>query len=223
MPRARDRPGSVPGLAWGFGWSPPPESNRRHHPYHRWSARSGDKAAPRSALQNYKWLALSTIEKWGAARRYAAWLLANHWHACRSSWAWQGQVEQGPASPMTRGSWIRRGTRRPERGQQQPQAVPAARRSWSIRSALARRSAVPALPAGHGRSAQQAGRPAPSGPGHGAGGRSRSSRHGGASALGCEPRVLGIQLHRRIPVRRAALPAPAAGAQDEHRDHLHVL
>jgi hypothetical protein len=41
----------------------------------------GDNAAPRSTLQNYKWLALSTREKWGAARRYAAWLLANHWHA----------------------------------------------------------------------------------------------------------------------------------------------
>ena len=69
-------------------WSPPPESNRRPHPYHRWSARSGDNAAPRSALQNRKWLAVSRIEKWGAARRYAARLLANHWHASRSDAQW---------------------------------------------------------------------------------------------------------------------------------------
>jgi hypothetical protein len=82
--------------AWpaGLWWSPPPESNRRPHPYHRWSARSGDNAAPRSTLENYKWPALSMIEKWGAARRYAARLLANHWHACGSFVAWQGQVEQ---------------------------------------------------------------------------------------------------------------------------------
>jgi hypothetical protein len=38
-------------LRWsGPVWSPPPESNRRPHPYHRWSAPSGDNAAPRSAL-----------------------------------------------------------------------------------------------------------------------------------------------------------------------------
>jgi hypothetical protein len=76
-------------FAWSaYIWSPPPESNRRPHPYHRWSARSGDNAAPRSALQNRKWLAVSRIEKWGAARRYAARLLANHWHASRSDAQW---------------------------------------------------------------------------------------------------------------------------------------
>ena len=32
--RSHDRPGARPGLACWFGWSPPPESNRRPHPYH---------------------------------------------------------------------------------------------------------------------------------------------------------------------------------------------
>jgi hypothetical protein len=82
--QACKRPGTRPGLTCVSMWSSPPESNRRPHPYHRWSARSGDNAAPRPALQNPKWLAVSTIEKWGAARRYAGRLLANHWHACRS-------------------------------------------------------------------------------------------------------------------------------------------
>jgi len=81
--------GRVQDPAWpaGLWWSPPPESNRRPHPYHRWSARSGDNAAPRSALQNRKWPAVSRIEKWGAARRYAARLLANRWHAVGSEQA----------------------------------------------------------------------------------------------------------------------------------------
>src|SRR5215218_3053738 len=85
-----DTRGQVLDAAWPavLWWSPPPESNRRPRPYHRWSARSGDNAAPRSALWNYRWLALSTIEKWGAARRYAARLLANHWHAARSDAQW---------------------------------------------------------------------------------------------------------------------------------------
>jgi hypothetical protein len=88
-------------------WSPPPESNRRPHPYHRWSARSGDTAAPRSALQNRKWLAGSTPEKWGAARRYGARLLANHWHACRSfvSLAGPGRAAMHDSRQLSRGCW----------------------------------------------------------------------------------------------------------------------
>jgi hypothetical protein len=59
-----NRPGVRPGLSCWFGVEPPPESNRRPHPYHRWSARSGDNTAPRSALWNYKWPASSTIENY---------------------------------------------------------------------------------------------------------------------------------------------------------------
>jgi hypothetical protein len=32
--RPCNRPGAGPGLTCGFVWSPPPESNRRPHPYH---------------------------------------------------------------------------------------------------------------------------------------------------------------------------------------------
>src|SRR5918992_2647661 len=51
-------------------------------------------------------MALSRIETWGAARRYAARLLANHWRACRSFVGQQGQVAamQGRRQ-LSRGCW----------------------------------------------------------------------------------------------------------------------
>jgi len=48
-PRGIRQTGDVPGLSCWLGWSPPPESNRRPHPYHGTTRnRSADRRSPRS-------------------------------------------------------------------------------------------------------------------------------------------------------------------------------
>ena len=49
--RAWKRPGAGPGLTCGLGWSPPPESNRRPHPYHRYAGGSRRRATLHVAIQ----------------------------------------------------------------------------------------------------------------------------------------------------------------------------
>jgi hypothetical protein len=64
-------------------WSPPPESNRRPHPYHRCAAGSRRRAAPHVPTQPRRWEVLPTVESWGVARLRVAQFLANLWHATR--------------------------------------------------------------------------------------------------------------------------------------------
>jgi hypothetical protein len=50
-PRRWNRSGVTPDLACGFFVEPPPESNRRPHPYHRCAAGSQHRATPRVTTQ----------------------------------------------------------------------------------------------------------------------------------------------------------------------------
>ena len=64
-------------LVWGG--APPPESNRRPHPYHRCAPRSQRHAAPHLTTQPPRWRATRRIGPRGDARLRVAQVLANLW------------------------------------------------------------------------------------------------------------------------------------------------
>jgi hypothetical protein len=83
--RTRLPPGELlaarPRLSLVCGGTPPPESNRRPHPYHRCAGGSRCRAGPRVTARPRRWEALLRVESLGGARLRVAQFLANLWHA----------------------------------------------------------------------------------------------------------------------------------------------
>jgi hypothetical protein len=89
-----------------FSWSaymrsPPPESNRRPHPYHRCAGGSRRRAAPHVPTHPRRWEVLPTVVSWGVARLRVARFLANLWHAEQRTAA-KGQLARARAAGRIR-------------------------------------------------------------------------------------------------------------------------
>jgi hypothetical protein len=70
-------------------WSPPPESNRRPHPYHRCAGGSRRHAAPHVPAQPRRSEGLWRVASWGGMRLRVAQFLAYLWHAIHATGAAQ--------------------------------------------------------------------------------------------------------------------------------------